>query len=85
MRIVDHDLLGNPIYDPLEVLAASLPAPIPGVNVGRCERGITMDGIHRMRELLRRANVDVVPIEHEEGTGRYERSRSADETRDNAR
>jgi hypothetical protein len=37
VRIVDHDLLGNPIYDPLEVLAASVPAPIPGVNVGRCD------------------------------------------------
>jgi hypothetical protein len=32
---VDHDLLGNPIYDPTEKMLGKLPVPIPGVNDAR--------------------------------------------------
>lgn len=32
MKPIDYDLLGNPIYRPLDLAIAARPVPIPGVN-----------------------------------------------------
>jgi hypothetical protein len=32
MQPIDYDMLGNPIYAPLDLHMAAMPVPIPGVN-----------------------------------------------------
>lgn len=32
-KVIDHDIVGNPIYDPVDTMIRSAVLPIPGINV----------------------------------------------------
>jgi hypothetical protein len=78
MNPVDHDILGNPIYAAHDLLARSIPAPIPGVNVNvSLDKSAVVNGrplaeylIHkRLEDLIAYAdsvglNFEVVRVSH---------------------